>query len=44
LKDISEEELVHAGEFLKLLYRLNPEEERHYREGFQEVEELLGRK
>lgn len=42
LKDISEEELVHAGEFLKLLYRLNPEEERHYREGFQEVEELLG--
>jgi rubrerythrin len=44
LKDVSEEELVHAGEFLKLLYRLNPEEERHYLEGFKEVEELIGGK
>ena len=44
LRDVSEEELVHAGEFLKLLYRLNPEEERHYREGFEEVEELIGGK
>jgi len=42
LNDVAEEELVHAGEFLKLLYRLHPEEERFYREGFEEVEELLG--
>jgi rubrerythrin len=42
LKDIAEEELVHAGEFLKLLYRLHPEEEKFYREGFEEVEELIG--
>lgn len=42
LKDVADEELVHAGEFLKLLYHLNPEEQEHYKEGFEEVEELIG--
>lgn len=39
LIDISNEERVHAGEFLKLLYHLEPEEENYYKEGFEEVEE-----
>ena len=40
LTDIANEERVHAGEFLKLLYYLEPEEEEnYYKEGF-EVEEL----
>jgi len=43
LNDVAEEELVHAGEFLKLLYHLSPEEERFYKEGFEEVEELIGK-
>jgi len=41
LKDIAEEELVHAGEFLRLLKELEPEEERLYQEGFAEVEEMI---
>lgn len=40
LKDIANEERVHAGEFLKLLYHLQPDEEKLYAEGFEEVEEL----
>ena len=40
LKDIADEERVHAGEFLKLLYHLAPDEEKFYAEGFEEVEEL----
>jgi rubrerythrin len=39
LVDIANEERVHAGEFLKLLYHLEPEEENYYKEGFAEVEE-----
>jgi rubrerythrin len=39
LIDIADEERVHAGEFLKLLYHLDPEEEEYYKEGFEEVEE-----
>jgi len=39
LVDIANEERVHAGEFLKLLYHLDPEEEGYYKEGFEEVEE-----
>lgn len=39
LKDIADEERVHAGEFLKLLYHLSPDEEKFYREGFEEVDE-----
>jgi len=38
LKDIDDEELVHAGEFLRLLYELSPDEEKLYAEGAKEVE------
>jgi rubrerythrin len=38
LKDIADEERVHAGEFMRLLYHLAPDEEGFYREGFEEVE------
>jgi rubrerythrin len=38
LKDIADEERVHAGEFIKLLYHLSPDEERHYAKGAKEVE------
>jgi rubrerythrin len=41
LKDIADEERVHAGEFLRLLKHLAPEEEELYEEGFEEVEELM---
>ena len=39
LKDIADEERVHAGEFLRLLKELEPDEEKFYREGAEEVEE-----
>lgn len=42
LRDIADEERIHAGEFLKLLYQLEPEEERLYAEGFEEVAEIAG--
>lgn len=42
LKDIADEERVHAGEFLRLLYELDPEEKEFYREGEEEVEEMIG--
>ena len=41
LKDIANEERVHAGEFLRLLYHLAPNEEEFYKEGFKEVEEEI---
>jgi rubrerythrin len=41
LKDIADEERVHAGEFLRLLRELAPDEERFYTEGAQEVEEEI---
>lgn len=37
LKSISDEEIVHAGEFLAVLKKLNPSEEELYREGEAEV-------
>jgi rubrerythrin len=40
LNDIAREELVHAGEFLKLLMHLAPDEMKVYEEGFGEVEEM----
>ena len=43
LVDISEEELVHAGEFLRLLKELAPEEDKHYKEGAEEVEEMISK-
>ena len=38
LKDIAGEELVHAGEFLRLLRELAPDEENFYAKGAGEVE------
>jgi rubrerythrin len=38
LKDIADEELVHVGEFLRLLYELAPDEKKLYAEGAKEVE------
>lgn len=39
LRDIADEEKVHAGEFLRLLNALQPDEAEFYREGAAEVEE-----
>ena len=41
LKDIANEERVHAGEFLRLLRELAPDEQKFYAEGAKEVEEEL---
>lgn len=41
LKDIADEERVHAGEFLRLLKELDPDEEKFYAEGAEEVEEEI---
>jgi rubrerythrin len=42
LRDIADEERVHAGEFLRLLQELAPDEEQHYVKGALEVEEAIG--
>jgi rubrerythrin len=41
LKDIADEERVHAEEFLRLLRELAPDEERFYRKGAKEVDEEI---
>ncbi len=41
LVDIADEERVHAGEFLRLLKELAPDEEEFYQEGYEEVEEMI---
>ena len=41
LKDIADEEIVHAGEFLRLLHELAPDEKKLYTQGAKEVEELI---
>lgn len=41
LLDIADEEKVHAGEFLRLLKELDPDEEKHYAEGAEEVEDEI---
>ncbi len=41
LYDIADEEKVHAGEFLRLLKELAPDEEGYYQEGYEEVEEEI---
>jgi len=43
LKDIADEERVHAGEFLRLLRELAPDEEKFYAQGAKEVEEEIGK-
>ena len=44
LKDIADEERVHAGEFLRLLYELAPDEEKFYASGAKEVEAEIKKK
>jgi rubrerythrin len=41
LMDVANEEKEHAGEFLRLLRELAPEEENFYRKGYKEVEEVI---
>ncbi|OPY86898.1 MAG: Rubrerythrin [Syntrophaceae bacterium PtaU1.Bin231] len=41
LQDIADEERVHAGEFLRLLRELDPDEERFYAQGAKEVEQEI---
>jgi len=41
LYDIADEEIVHAGEFLRLLKELAPDEEELYEKGREEVEEII---
>lgn len=41
LKDIADEEKVHAGEFLRLLKELSPDEQKFYDKGAEEVEEEI---
>ena len=41
LIDIANEEKEHAGEFLRLLRELDSEEETFYKEGYEEVEEMI---
>lgn len=41
LKEIADEELVHAGEFLRLLRELAPDEAELYAKGAKEVEGII---
>lgn len=41
LEDIADEERVHAGEFLRLLKELASDEEGFYKEGYEEVKEMI---
>jgi rubrerythrin len=41
LADIADEERVHAGEFLRLLHELAPDEAKFYKEGAEEVEDMM---
>jgi rubrerythrin len=41
LRDIAEEEVVHAGEFLRLLKYLEPDEQKSYEKGYKEVEDMI---
>jgi len=43
LLDIADEERVHAGEFLRLLYELAPDEKKLYEDGAKEVQEIIGK-
>ena len=41
LKSVADEERVHMGEFLRLLYELTPDEEKFYAQGAKEVEDEI---
>jgi len=40
MRDVADEEVVHAGEFLQLLINLNPGELDLYEEGYDEVDQI----
>ena len=42
LKEVADEELVHVGEFLRLLHELAPDEKEKYDKGAKEVEVMIG--
>ena len=44
LREIADEERVHAGEFLRLLRAIAPDEEKLYADGAKEVEEKIKKK
>ncbi len=44
LKEVADEERVHAGEFLRVLQELAPDEAKLYAEGAKEVEEKMKKK
>ncbi len=44
MRDVADEERVHAGEFLRLLYEIVPDEKDFYSRGEKEVEELIHKK
>ncbi len=41
LLEVADDEKEHAGNFLYLLKLLSPEEEKHYKEGFEEAQEVI---
>jgi len=41
LKDIADEERVHAGEFLRVLHELAPDEQKLYDKGSEEIQEMI---
>jgi rubrerythrin len=41
LQEIADEERVHAGEFLRLLNELAPDEKKFYNKGAEEVQEMI---
>jgi rubrerythrin len=43
LIDIANEEKEHAGEFLRLLRELDSDEEKFYKEGYEEVGEIIAK-
>jgi rubrerythrin len=43
LTEIADEERVHAGEFLRLLHALSPDEAKLYAKGAKEVEEKIAK-
>ena len=44
LKDVADEERVHAGEFLRVLHELAPDEAKLYAKGAKEVEDMMKKK
>jgi len=41
LTDIANEERVHVGEFMRLLFHIEPKEQKFYEDGFREVESII---